>query len=162
MPDPTATHRVAPSDQGGDPACWAGLVDDHRDHPDLTSRTQVNDLVIAFYREIMFDDLLGPVFEEVAEVDWPEHILNLIDYWCWILHGTKGFRGSVTRTHRHLHALEPIETEHCDRWISLWRSCIDERFTGPLADKAVSHAETLMAGMAKHVFGFSWTPPHRA
>lgn len=157
-----AEHTLAAQEQGGDPPCWAGLVEDHRDLPDIATRTDVNDLVIAFYREIMFDDLLQPVFEEVAEVDWPEHILNLIDYWCWILLGTKGFRGSVTRTHRHLHGLQPIESEHCDRWFSLWRETIEHRFSGPLADKAVAHAETLMAGMAKHVFGFSWAPPNGA
>jgi hypothetical protein len=31
---------------------------------DLDTRTAVHDLVVAFYREIVFDDLLAPLFEE--------------------------------------------------------------------------------------------------
>lgn len=152
-------HPIDPADQGGDPACWADLVEDQRDRPDLATRTEVNDLVIEFYREILFDDLLQPVFEEVAEVDWAEHILKLIDYWCWILFGTEGYRGAVTRTHRHLHGRAAVEPEHCDRWYALWATCVDQGYAGPCADKAKRHAATLMAGLAKHVFGYPWTPP---
>ena len=36
---------------------------------DLGTRSQIHDLVVRFYREIVFDDLLGPVFEE-----WPRWI----------------------------------------------------------------------------------------
>lgn len=140
----------------GDPACWADSVDDHRDRPDIASRADVNDLVIAFYREVMFDDLLQPVFEEVAEVDWAEHILRLIDYWCWILLGQEGDRGALTRTHRSLHQLQPIEPEHCDRWFALWQQVVRTRFAGAIADRAVAHARRLMTGLAAHVFGFAW------
>ncbi|MEO9223603.1 MAG: hypothetical protein ABI276_01275, partial [Acidimicrobiales bacterium] len=68
----------------------------------------MHDLVVGFYREVVFEELLEPVFGEVAEVDWAEHIPRLIDYWCWILFSTKGFDGKVTKVHRHLHGLEPI------------------------------------------------------
>ncbi|HXH58176.1 group III truncated hemoglobin [Iamia sp.] len=189
---------------GGDPPCWAGIVEDHRDEDpddgvdpvdalprephlmskatdgtsgqvvpkpgdgavateqDLSTRTQVDRLVIAFYREIMFDDLLEPVFGEVAEVDWGEHILKLIDYWCWILFGTKGYAGAVTKAHRHLHGLQPIEPEHCDRWFSLWVSCVDDGWVGPYAERAKDHAAVLMAGMARRLFGFTWPAPMAA
>ena len=55
-----------------------GEVTDLRD---LDSRAAIHDLVVGFYREIVFDDLLEPVFGEVAEVDWAEHIPRLIAYW---------------------------------------------------------------------------------
>ena len=47
---------------------------------DLDSRSEIHDLVIDFNREIVFDPVLGPVFDEVAEVDWADHIPRLIDY----------------------------------------------------------------------------------
>ena len=53
--------------------------------PDLDRRSRIHDLVIAFYREIVFDELLGPVFTEVAETDWSTHIPKLIDFWCRML-----------------------------------------------------------------------------
>ena len=125
--------------------------------PDLTTRAQVHDLVVAFYREIVFDDVLAPVFGEVAEVDWVEHIPRLIEYWSSILLGTHGFTGSVTKTHRHLHELQPVEPEHCDRWLALWVQCVNDGWEGPNAERAKRYAGSLMEGLAKRVFGFAWS-----
>ena len=101
----------------------------------MSTPTQVDYLVTAFYREVVFDEVLEPIFGEVAEVDWAEHIPKLIDYWCWILLGTDGYPGAVTRTHRHLHALQAIQPIHCDRWYGLWTQCIDEGWSGPIASR---------------------------
>ena len=154
------------AERGGEAPCLLGVVDDHRDtglvpdpRADLSTPAAIHDLVTRFYREIVFDDLLAPVFDEVAEVDWTTHIPNLIDYWCWIVLGTDRYRGAVTATHRHLHARQALTPAHCDRWYQLWCSTIDESWVGPCAEKATTHAAALMAGMAKHVFGFEWTPP---
>jgi hemoglobin len=125
---------------------------------DLSTPTQVNYLVTSFYREVVFDDLLEPIFGEVAEVDWAEHIPRLIDYWCWILFASHPHPGAVARTHKELHALRAIEPAHCDRWFELWSRCIDEGWAGPYADRAKDHAATLMAGLAKRIFGFPWQP----
>ena len=38
---------------------------------DLDQRSAIHDVVVSFYREVVFDDLLAPVFGEVAETDWP-------------------------------------------------------------------------------------------
>ena len=131
------------------------------DEADLSTRSQVHDVVVAFYREVVFDDLLEPVFAEVAEVDWAEHIPKLVDYWCWILFGAPGFEGAVTTAHRHLQGLVSIRPEHCDRWFSLWARSVDERAAGPQAERAKGHAAALMAGMARHIFGFAWAADSR-
>lgn len=161
--EPSVPEQLA--ELGGDPACWAGLLGDPwggGPELDLSTRTQVHDLVTSFYREVVFDDLLEPLFAEVAEVDWSEHIPRLIDYWCWILFATPGYAGAVTKTHRHLHGLEPIRVEYCDRWFSLWVRSVDERWSGPHAERAKDHAAVLMAGMARRIFGFTWVPPASA
>jgi hemoglobin len=149
---------------GGDPPCWAvsfanyceGDDTNRARRPDLTTRADVHDLVTTFYREIMFDELLEPIFGEVAEVDWTEHIPRLIDYWCSITFRTI-YKGSVTRAHRRVHDLQPVEPEHCDRWFALWVHSVDERWEGPNAERVKSYAAALMAGMAKRVFGFLWS-----
>lgn len=127
------------------------------DVPDLTSRGAIAELVTTFYREIVFDEVLEPVFSEIAEVDWVAHIPVLIDYWTSILLGAKDYRGSIMGVHRHLHDLASIERDHCDRWYSLWVGCVDERWAGPVADRAKSHAAALMAGMAKRLFSLAWS-----
>jgi hemoglobin len=125
---------------------------------DLSGRADVHDLVVEFYREVIFDDVLGPVFEEVAEVRWDEHIPRLVDYWCRILFGDLDHRGSLTVAHRHLHQVMPIRAEHCDRWYGRWTECLDGRWRGPNADRARHHAAVLLTGMATHVFGIEWSP----
>ena len=126
---------------------------------DLVGRADIHDLVVEFYREVVFDDTLAPLFGEVAEVDWAQHIPRLIDYWCRILLREGSYVGAVAAAHRHLHALEPIRIEHCDRWYELWVRCVDARWAGPTADRAKGHAAVLMAGMAKHIFHLRWQPP---
>jgi hemoglobin len=126
---------------------------------DLDARPQIHDLVVGFYREIVFDDLLEPVFGEVAEVDWAEHIPRLIDYWCRVLLGQPGYQGALLAAHAHLHSLEPLRLEHCDRWYLLWARCVDERWVGPRADQAKQHAAHIMGIVARRVIGADWTAP---
>ncbi len=126
---------------------------------DLATPADVHDLVTRFYREIVFDELLEPIFGEVAEVNWADHIPKLIDYWCWILFGTGRSPTSVIKVHRHLHELAPIGSDHCDRWFTLWVATVDAGWSGPNAMRAKAHAESLMEGMAKHLFGFTWAAP---
>src|SRR5665213_1822724 len=64
-------------------------------HADLDTRAQIHNMVVAFYRELVMDEVLGPIFEEVAEVDWSEHIPQLIDYWCRVLLGDQSYRGAI-------------------------------------------------------------------
>lgn len=130
-----------------------------RDLDDLVTRAAVHDLVVGFYREIVNDDLLGPVFDDVAEVDWAEHIPKLIDYWSRLLVDEPGRQQPIVAAHRRLHQSEPLQAVHCDRWWQLWCESVDGHWSGPAADRAKNHAESMMRGMAKHVFGFEWAPP---
>ena len=40
---------------------------------DLDTVEEIAEMVRRFYADVAMDDLLGPVFEDVAEVDWSEH-----------------------------------------------------------------------------------------
>jgi hemoglobin len=123
------------------------------DSGDLDTRTAVHDLVVAFYREIVFDDLLGPVFEEVAETDWAVHIPRLIDYWCRILLGDTGYRGALLEAHREVHQRDPFRGEHFDRWYQLWVTSIDARWRGPRADHAKRHAAATAGLLSRRLRG---------
>ena len=61
------------------------------DSRDLVTGADIHDLVVRL--DIMLDELLEPIFGDIAEVDWVEHIPRLIDYWRWILLGYRGTRG---------------------------------------------------------------------
>ena len=134
----------------------SSTVDDTRD---LVSRAEIHDLVVEFYREVVFDDLLAPALRRgcrgrLAAAHPQADRLLVSDP------AAEGsYAGAVTAAHRHLHGLEPVRAEHCDRWYVLWANSVDARWAGPTADRAKSHAASLMAGMAKHIFGFEWAPP---
>jgi len=126
--------------------------------PDLDSRADIHDLVVSFYREIVFDELLEPIFAKVAEVDWALHIPKLIDYWCRVLLRQPGYGGSILEAHQHVHDLQPLRIEHFDRWYALWVESIDARWAGPAADLAKEHATRIGKTLARHLMDVTWTP----
>ena len=125
---------------------------------DLSSRADIHDLVVQFYREIVFDELLEPVFGEVAEVDWAVHIPKLIDYWCRVLLREQGYDGRILDAHRHVHEIEAFEPEHYDRWYALWVASIDSAWSGPIADQAKAHAAKMADIISRKLSGESWSP----
>jgi hemoglobin len=129
---------------------WAA---ERRPAGDLDRRAAVHDLVVGFYREVVFDDLLDPIFGEVAEVDWSTHIPKLIDYWCRVLLGEPGYQGNLLQAHGHVHAMRPLTAEHFDRWYSLWVQSVDARWAGPVAERAKRHAARIGATLHRRLHG---------
>jgi hemoglobin len=126
---------------------------------DLDTRGQIHDLVVGFYREVVFDDLLGPVFGEVAEVDWALHIPKLIDYWCRVLLGHPGYDGYLLAPHQHVHELEAFRPELFDRWYCLFVQAVDARWQGPITERAKSHAARMTATLARRILSVEWVAP---
>lgn len=126
---------------------------------DLDSRGEIHDLVVGFYREIVFDDVLGPVFTEVAEVDWASHIPKLIDFWCRVLLGQPGYDGSVLGAHQRVDELEHFRPELFDRWYTLWVETIDAGWSGPIAETAKEHAARVSATLARKLLDTEWQVP---
>ena len=129
------------------------------DKPDLDRRSEIHDAVVGFYREVVFDDVLGPVFDEVAEVDWAIHMPTLVDYWCRVLLGEATTGLPMLAAHARIHALEPLTREMFDRWYTLWAATIDERWAGPCAERAKRHAERVATTMARRVSELAWAAP---
>jgi hemoglobin len=130
---------------------------DGSDH-DLDDRAAIHDLVVVFYREVVFDDLLEPVFGDVAEVDWAAHIPHLIDYWCRVLLGEPGYEGTIIRAHAHVHSIEPLRLEHFERWYALWVAAIDQHWSGPIAEQAKRHAVQIGGVISSRLLGVRWEP----
>jgi hemoglobin len=129
---------------------------------DLDSRAEIHDLVVRFYREVVFDDLLGPVFDEVAEVDWSTHIPKLIDFWCRVLLGEPGYDGAFLGAHQRVHQLESFRPELFDRWYRLFVDTVDDGWCGPGADRAKAHAAVMARNLSRRILGEDWTPAGEA
>ncbi len=70
---------------------------------DLDSPEQIGEMVRRFYAKVTADDLLGPMFNEVAQVDWELHLPKLTAFWCRALLGHVGYRGNPFRAHALVH-----------------------------------------------------------
>ena len=102
---------------------------------DLDSPDEVAVLVRRFYGSVAQDDLLGPVFEGVARVDWAEHLPKLTAFWCRFLFGTTGYEGNPFAQHKAVHERSPFTPAHFERWLDLFDDALDERWAGPNVER---------------------------
>jgi hemoglobin len=104
--------------------------------PDLDSRGQIEEMVRQFYASVNTDDLLGPVFNDVAAVDWDLHLPKLTAFWCRALLGIEGFQGNPYARHAAVHAVSPLTLAHFERWLELFERTLDGGWAGVRAERA--------------------------
>ena len=107
---------------------------------DLDDRDQVAELVRRFYAAVAQDDLLGPLFHDVAHVDWSEHLPKLTAFWCRVLFGIPGYVGNPFQAHKQVHLRQAFTPAHFRRWLQLFEDTIVPGWAGPHAERALSLA----------------------
>jgi hemoglobin len=132
---PPAGHLHAPR---GD----AALEQPRRDleHPD-----DVAEMVRRFYADVDVDDLLGPMFNEVAQVDWDEHLPKLTAFWCRALFGINGYAGNPFRAHQLINQQRQFTDAHFHRWLTLFHRTVDEGWVGANAEAVKTMAVRVAA-----------------
>lgn len=93
-------------------------------------------MVRRFYQDVAQDDLLGPMFNDVAQVDWAEHLPKLTAFWCRALLGIPGYQGNPFMAHRLVHEQVPFTEAHFLRWLELFHETLDDGWSGPNVDRA--------------------------
>jgi hemoglobin len=76
---------------------------------------EVGELVRRFYAAVAQDDLLGPLFNEVAKVDWSEHLPKLTAFWRRVLFGIPGYAGNPFQAHKQVYLQQPFTVAHFRR-----------------------------------------------
>jgi hemoglobin len=110
---------------------------------DLDSPDQIAEMVTRFYRDVAQDDLLGPVFEDVAQVDWSEHLPKLTAFWCRALLGIEGYVGNPYRAHSLVNDRAPLSIAHFERWLALFHETLEAGWRGPNVDRALTLAHNV-------------------
>ena len=100
--------------------------------PDIATEADIRLLVDGFYAKVNHDALLDPVFNDVAHVDWPQHLPVMYDFWSSLLLGTTRYHGRPFPKHVPL----PIDATHFQRWVALFEANVNELFAGPRAEEA--------------------------
>jgi hemoglobin len=108
---------------------------------DLDTPEEIAEMVRRFYADVAQDDLLGPVFEDVAQVDWAQHLPKLAAFWCRVLLGVPGYAGNPFRAHALVHRQRPFTAAHFERWLSLFHETLELGWVGPNARRAADLAD---------------------
>lgn len=96
----------------------------------ITDSRDVARLVNVFCDRVREDDVLGPIFDDIAQVDWATHLPRMDDFGESVLFGRATFKGTPLRVHRALDRRTPLTSAAFDRWIALFQSTVDDLFSG--------------------------------
>ncbi|TGE24820.1 group III truncated hemoglobin [Hymenobacter aquaticus] len=107
--------------------------------PDIHSEADVQRLVDTFYQKVNQDELLAPVFNGFAQVDWSRHLPIMYDFWSSLLLGTARYHGRPFPKHLPL----PVDATHFGRWLALFEATVEELFAGPVANVAKERARNI-------------------
>lgn len=118
---------------------------------DITSRADVERLVNDFYDRVRADELLGPIFDDVAHTNWARHLPKMYGFWEGVLFGVAGFRGDPLGVHRELAHRVPLGDQEFGRWLTLFHESVDTVFSGPCAESAKARAVRIAAVMQHHI-----------
>ncbi|MFN8038856.1 MAG: group III truncated hemoglobin [Acidimicrobiales bacterium] len=120
---------------------------------DLDSPEEIAEMVRRFYADVAQDELLGPVFNDVAQVDWSEHLPKLTAFWCRALLGLPGYVGNPFQAHAHIHGQRPFTAAHFERWLSLFHETLELGWVGPRADRAAALADNVARVHSQQLIG---------
>ena len=120
---------------------------------DLDTPDEVAELVRRFYADVVQDDLLGPLFNDVAKVDWSEHLPKLTAFWCRVLFGLNGYAGNPFRAHVLIHSQSPFTEAHFIRWLTLFHEHVEMGWTGPYADHILAMARNVARVHSNQLIG---------
>lgn len=112
------------------------------------NKTHIEKLVTHFYQKVQNDELLGPIFNDVAQVDWNEHIPLLCQFWNSVMLKTNEYHGNAYQKHVLLKHLTHFEEAHFVRWLNLFQHEAEHHLPSELATEIVQKA-SLIAGSIK-------------
>jgi len=106
---------------------------------EILNITDVKQLVDTFYEKVREDELLNPIFNNLIQEHWPEHLEKMYRFWQTILLEEHTYFGSPFVPHAKL----PVKKEHFDRWLQLFYSNTDNQFNGEKAEEAKWRAKKM-------------------
>ena len=115
--------------------------------PDLDSREQVDRFVDTFYERLLKDEILAPIFLDVAAVDLAVHLPHIKDYWAKLLLGESAYRRHTMNIHRRLHGKRTLTAADFERWLAYFTQAVDSGWEGPGAARAKRVAAAIAGNM---------------
>jgi len=103
---------------------------------DITQRKDIERLVNEFYERVKLDQTIGPIFSEVAHVNWDKHLPVMYDFWENIIFQTGNYTGNPMSAHFKIHEKHPFTKAHFTRWLAIFQETLNDCFEGPNTELA--------------------------
>lgn len=109
---------------------------------DIHNRADITLLVDTFYGKVQQNGKIGPIFTDVAKVDWAHHLPKMCDFWESILFGQAIYKGNPMLVHFALNDKTPLHTEEFETWKNIFFNTVDDLFEGENADLIKQKAQS--------------------
>ena len=97
---------------------------------DITQRKYLELLVAEFYKKVLADDKIAPVFIGEIQFDWPSHFSIICDFWENLLWGGEKYQANLMEKHLDFNKHTPFTHLHLERWLLHWNATLTENFKG--------------------------------
>ena len=118
---------------------------------DIATREDIELLVKRFYEKVKEDLLIGPLFTEIAKINWEKHLPLMADFWENALFFTGSYQGNPMDLHKHLQKAMNLQHEHFQQWNKLFLTTVDELFSGETALLAKQRALKISAILQEEI-----------
>lgn len=108
---------------------------------EIENLEDIKQLVNKFYDTVRKNSKLGPIFDDVIKDNWDKHLPKMYSFWQTILLNEHTYFGDPFVPHMPL----PIESEHFEIWLNIWKGTVDDLFVGERADEAKWRGERMAA-----------------
>ena len=122
---------------------------------DIEGADDIVTLLRAFYGRCFEDDLLGPIFVDVAQLDLEAHLPVMVDFWMTVLFRTGDYKRNLLKVHTDLHERAPLTNKHLDRWLLLWTQTSRYLYAGETTEMAITQAQRITWSLARRLNGDS-------
>jgi hemoglobin len=117
---------------------------------DIETRSDIDRLLVEFYKVIPSDPEIGHHFDEL---DLDHHLPIIGDFWQKVLFGDPVYFNNPLVVHQKLHERFPLRPEHFIRWVEVFSQTVDALFEGETADLAKFRARAIADSLDQKLNG---------
>ena len=114
---------------------------------DIRNRADIEKMVKVFYGKVKEDPAISYFFNDVAKVNWENHLPKMCDFFENILFSSGNYDGNPMQAHEELHKKSEVRIEHFQHWNALFDATVDELFEGAKAEEIKQRATNIAAAM---------------
>jgi hemoglobin len=103
---------------------------------DIEDKNDIVLLVNTFYNSVQENKTLGYIFNDIAKINWEEHLPRMYSFWAGMLLSEHSYSGNPMVKHIELSKLTAMTEIEFNEWLLLFTNTVDELFQGAMASEA--------------------------